>query len=536
MMDFIVVGSGMAGVHAAQTLLEAGARVLMLDGGVSSDAALEPPANRSFLTLRANDPDQHRYFLGPRLEAIATPAGRPGSQLTPTRRYIVNGVDHWLRFRSDSFTPMESLAAGGLGNAWGVGCYHFSDYDLEHAGLPRAEIVDGYQRVADRIGVQAETDDTSPFCGGRVNGFHPVMAMDDSASALYARYRARRAAMLATGLHVGRPALAVLTREMDGRRPVTFNNMDFYADEERAAYRPWITLDQLKRHPQFEYRGGVVVSEFTETADAVTVSAFVAADGSRVSFTARTLVLCPGPIGSMRIVARSRKAFDHAFPILTNPCDYLLGIQPGRIGKPLGDRASSFAQLALFYRPRSEASLVYSGGSIYSYQALMLFRLAREAPLAFSLSRDLLQYLQTSLLMIGMTYPDWPTEGNFLKLVKDVDSPTGDAVIAQYTMTSKQESLRSETLAAIRKHFPRIGCWIASAVRGKNGFSSHYAGTLPYSNDERECTLAPDGRLHGTRSVYVADSSGFRFLPALGLTWTIMANAHRTARGLVARR
>jgi choline dehydrogenase-like flavoprotein len=69
-------------------------------------------------------------------------------------------------------------------------------------------------------------------------------------------------------------------------------------------------------------------------------------------------------------------------------------------------------------------------------------------------------------------------------------------------------------------------------VRGKNGFSSHYAGTIPYSNEERAFALAPDGRLYGTRSVYVADGSGFRFLPALGLSWTIMANAHRIARRL----
>jgi choline dehydrogenase-like flavoprotein len=93
--------------------------------------------------------------------------------------------------------------------------------------------------------------------------------------------------------------------------------------------------------------------------------------------------------------------------------------------------------------------------------------------------------------------------------------------------------MRSKTLRAIQRMFPSLGCIIASSVRGKNGFSSHYAGTIPYSSDEREFTLAPDGRLYGTRSVYVADGSGFRFLPALGLSWTIMANAHRTARRLV---
>jgi len=234
----------------------------------------------------------------------------------------------------------------------------------------------------------------------------------------------------------------------------------------------------------------------------------------------------------MRIVARAMNGIGHPFPILTNPCDYLLGVQPSRIGKPLGEKTSSFAQLAVFYRPPGEDAVAYSGGSIYSYQALMLFRLAREAPLAFALSRDLLQYLQTSLLMIGMTYPDWPVPGNFLKLVRDDNSPTGDVLTAEYELSARQAMMRSRTLGAIKRSFPSIGCVIASSVRGKNGFSSHYAGTIPYSSEERDFTLAPDGRLHGTRAVYVADGSGFRFLPALGLSWTLMANAHRIARRL----
>ncbi|HET6348505.1 MAG TPA: GMC oxidoreductase [Candidatus Krumholzibacteria bacterium] len=537
-VDFIVVGSGMAGVHAAQTLVDAGARVLMLDGGATAQPATEPPAGKSFVALRQNDREQHRYFLGDRLEAIATPAGRPGSQLTPTRRFIVDHVDRWLRFHSDSFAPMESLALGGLGNAWGAGCYHFSDRDLEDAGLPAAEIRSGYQLIADRIGVQGEDDDTSAFCGGPIQRLQPVMDMDAAASALYARYRSRRQAMLARGLHMGRPALAVLTRPMPGREPVAFHNMDFYADNERTAYRPWCTLDVLRRNPLFEYRGDVVVTDFVESADRVTVSGRSASgsDPRALQFAGRSLVLCSGAIGTMRIVARSLNGMDRAFPILTNPCDYLLGIQPARIGKSLGERLSSFAQLALFYRPRGEEHPVFSGGSVYTYQALMLFRLAREAPLSFALSRDLLQFLQTSLLMIGMTYPDWPTRDNFLKLTPDRDSPTGDTLTAAYRMSERQEMMRTRTLGAIRRHLPGIGCWIASAVRGKNGFSSHYAGTVPYSPDERPFALAPNGRLYGTGRVYVADSAGFRFLPALGLTWTIMANAHRVARGLVAPR
>ena len=74
-----------------------------------------------------------------------------------------------------------------------------------------------------------------------------------------------------------------------------------------------------------------------------------------------------------------------------------------------------------------------------------------------------------------------------------------------------------------------LGCYPLKRVKPPAGGSIHYAGTLPYSVDERPFSLATDGRLHRTRRVYVADGSGFRFLPAKGLTLTLMANAHRTA-------
>ena len=63
----------------------------------------------------------------------------------------------------------------------------------------------------------------------------------------------------------------------------------------------------------------------------------------------------------------------------------------------------------------------------------------------------------------------------------------------------------------------------------------HYAGTLPFSDDPQPFTLGTGGRLAGTRRVFVADGSGFRYLPANGLTLTLMANAHRIAQLLATR-
>jgi choline dehydrogenase-like flavoprotein len=114
------------------------------------------------------------------------------------------------------------------------------------------------------------------------------------------------------------------------------------------------------------------------------------------------------------------------------------------------------------------------------------------------------------------------------------ESVVGDELHAHYALSSRQVEIRAQTLRAVRRNLARIGCWVLSAVQGRNGFSSHYAGTLPYSNQERVFALSPEGRVYGTHAVYVADASGFQYLPTQGLTWTLMANAHRTARRALA--
>ena len=42
-------------------------------------------------------------------------------------------------------------------------------------------------------------------------------------------------------------------------------------------------------------------------------------------------------------------------------------------------------------------------------------------------------------------------------------------------------------------------------------------------------TTTPDGKLRNAPNVYVADGSSWRFMPAKGLTLTLMANARRVA-------
>lgn len=76
----------------------------------------------------------------------------------------------------------------------------------------------------------------------------------------------------------------------------------------------------------------------------------------------------------------------------------------------------------------------------------------------------------------------------------------------------------------------KLGAFPVKMIDPGIGSSIHYAGVLPFEKEEKPFTLSPDGRLHGTRNIFVADGSGFCFLPGKGLTLSLMANAHSVAQ------
>ena len=78
-----------------------------------------------------------------------------------------------------------------------------------------------------------------------------------------------------------------------------------------------------------------------------------------------------------------------------------------------------------------------------------------------------------------------------------------------------------------------LGCFAIKRVDPGIGASIHYAGTLPFNKEEELLTLSYNGRLNGTKNVFVADGSGFSYLPAKGLTLSLMANAHSVAKNVL---
>ena len=525
--DFIVVGSGAAGAQAAQTLLAAGGRVLLLDVGERDDEYRDLIPDKSFADIRREEADQHRYFLGREYEGVPWSDSRVGAQLTPPRKHLLRRVAEWIPTCSDTFFPAESLATGGLTGGWGTGSQVFSDAELTAMGVDPREMEDAYRTVAGRIGISGERDDATDYTSRYLDDVQPAPPIEHNLKGIFDRYRAEKGWFHRSGFRMGRTSLALLTRDKGSRKGSSLHDMDFWSDTGRSAYRAWITVEQLLSDPDFEYRRGHLALSFTESEEGVELHAVRTDTREHVVLSCRKLVLAPGVLGTARIILRSANRPGQRLPLLCNPYAYIPCLQWRMLGQLNDERKISVSQLALFHDPDGENRDV-AMAALFSYSSLLLFRLVKESPLNLRDGRAIMHVLQSAFTIAGLHHPDAPSADKHLWM-ESADTATGDILCAHYTLSpSEQEKVRKRE-ALFHAALRRLGCFPIKSIRTPPGGSIHYAGALPYADEETSFTLARDGRLHGTRAVFVADGSGFRALPAKGITLSLMANAHRTA-------
>ncbi len=524
-VDAIVVGSGPSAVNAAYPLVEAGLTVRMLDVGHRDATYQQLIPEAPYAALRRTDPGQHRYLLGDRFEGIGFGHVGAGAQLTPPRQYVVHDADRLQPTRSSTFFPLQSLAEGGLGGAWGAGSPPFSEVDL--AGLPisYAELAAHYEVVAERIGVSgARDDDLLPFLGAQ-RALQPPLAIDSNGEAILGRYARHRAALQRDGLYLGRPRLAMLSRPHRGRDASRGWDMDFWSDHGRSVYRPRWTLDELRRSPGFAFVARRLVRGFAERADGdVVVEAVDPDTGAIEAHRARAVVLAAGTLGTTRIVLRSQGAYHRRVPIVCNPHSYLALLNLDLLGKPVRDARHSMAQVCLVHAPGGPAR-PFTIGHIYSYRSLMMFRLMKDSPLALPESLEIMRHLSPSFGVLILQHQDRPTPAKHAALVR---RPGGEDELAiDYSLSAHEQQQIDDIERAVARGLRRLRVIRLRTMRPGHAASVHYAGTLPMSAGGEALTTDRDGRLAGTRGVYVADGSVFPSLPSKGLTFTMMANADR---------
>ncbi len=531
-LDYVIVGSGCSGAIAAQTLVEAGLDVTMVDVGVTNSEDTNLPQGQRFIDARQKDENQYKYFIGNRGQGINWGEISKGAQVTPPRQYMTKNVDTLIPMTSTTFSPLESLGYGGLGIGWGLQCWEYSDADLAKVGLDIERTRDAYTTVSKRIGISATKDSASKYTIGNLEAFQPSAKADRNHRLIQRLYAKKKRSLQKRGVFVGRTPLAVITKPKTGRKAYRYLDTDFYSDADKSAWRPWITVDELKKKSNFHYRGNLLVTSFKEKNDIVTVTMIDTSTNKSSTLWCRNLILASGALGSARITMRSQGTLGTKVPLLSNPHSYIPCIQPKMFGKGYESKKLGFGQLSYFIDKVGNDSGI-SVASSYSYQSLMLFRIITQLPFNFADGRILSRFLTPGLVIMIAQHPDSHASGKYLELVKDNKSITGDKVKAHYELSSQDEKEWDEREKKYMSVMRKLHTYPLKRVKTEHGSAIHYAGTLPFSDTPKPMHLTSDGRLHNTNHVYVADSSGFQFLPAKGLTFTLMANAHIVAQNVI---
>jgi hypothetical protein len=200
------------------------------------------------------------------------------------------------------------------------------------------------------------------------------------------------------------------------------------------------------------------------------------------------------------------------------------------IGTMLDRQKMSFVQLSMFH-DRNHTHTDVAMASLFSYRSLLLFKLIKEAPLNYVDARIMLQYLQSAFTVAAIHLPDAVADGKYMKLVKDPASRTGDKLYVDYRLSAAEATEVRQREGKFKWALRTMGVYPIKTVKPGFGASIHYAGTLPFDQSNEPLRICrKSSRLQPTRNVYIADASGFQFLPAKGLTFSLMAYAHIVAQ------
>jgi len=313
----------------------------------------------------------------------------------------------------------------------------------------------------------------------------------------------------------------VLSRDYKGRKKNVYDNLEFFQPRLSSIYSPAFTLRSLVEKGGVLYLSGYFIERYEEKPDFVLVFSRDINTGSKRIFRCRKLILCLGALNTARTVLKSYQDDQTKLPILENPCSFTPLISLRRIGMPL-EKHSYSSQLNIFYSgPLWPKPVV---GMIYGLDGLLRSDILFNIPLAVSGSIAAAKYLLPAMSLLQVFYPEDGRKSNTLKIDK-----SGHLVI-NYELQKPCVVERR-----LLKSFRKTGYYsIPSLIRyTEAGMSIHYGGSLPMKKDpQNKYETFPNGRLNGSRHVYIGDSANFPNLPAKNLTFTIMANSMRIAEGV----
>jgi hypothetical protein len=520
MKNVLIVGSGISGTSAALQLAERGIKSCMVDVGFMPPT--ETPVKKNLYEFCAEN-DCFELIIGSNFEGLRNLDREqktvPAKLTAPRLSFVTERSQELSPARETNFSLVQSFAQGGLANAWGAGVMRFTSRDLDGFPLKAHELTPYYDRLTEEMGISGENDDLTPYFG-QDHLLQRPLRLSENASALYRKYLEKKEKLNRKGIFIGRPRLAVLTEETEGRMACEYNNLEFWQPHLPYLYYPSLTLEKLIHKGDVEYRNGLLARSFYRRNRTIIVEATSVNDKKRISFECKKLVLAAGAVGNAKLALASRKDYKSKLTLLDNKAIQFPFLLPGRIGKKLEKRSFGLTQLSFVYDPFPAQD--YFQGSILDLTSPARAEFYSSFPLAAADNIRMIKYLLPAMMVLQLYLPATAETGASLSLNRD----------GELEIMGKNNEVDKKFIREIIKIIRKLGALTFAflVVRISNGLGIHYAGTLPMvENPKNTFQCNRFGELYGEPGVYVVDGSVFPKLSAKNFSFAVMANAMRIA-------
>jgi choline dehydrogenase-like flavoprotein len=496
-----------------------------------------PQASLNQLKTELADPVG--YFLGPDYDSLILPSHSSEYYgLPPSKSYVLKPVAGY-DIRPKGFAPLMSFAGGGLAQAWTGGCYPFLDSELDEYPFGWTEIEPFYSEVAQRIGVSGTADDLARFFPMH-GGLQEPVQLDEHSERFLALYERRRGPLNERhGFFMGRARIATISRDHGGRKACSSLGRCLWGCPTESLYTPSVTLDFLRRQPGFQYMPGLRVDRFIyDDANRVTgVTAIRTDTGEEVQQTVGTLVLAAGTLASTRILLESlnRAGIHRELNGLMDNRQILMPfVNLREIGRPFRDRSYQYHQIAIGM-PVDDDPLGYVHGLVTTLTTALIHPVVQTLPMGMRTATALFRNIHSALGLVNINFSDRRRDDNRVAL--ETDARGRSRLLVNYQPDRREEQVTRPAIARFRRFLAALGCLAPPNMTRLRpmGASVHYAGTLPMLESGGPFTTDRAGRCRPFENLVIADGSTFPTLPAKNLTFTLMANAVRIAREVLAR-
>ena len=532
----VVVGSGASGVHFAQTALEAGRKVVMLDVGWQRSQAVRPDADLATLKAELDDPAD--YFLGRDWESLILP-GNDGEYygFPPSKSYVFRELESFAH-RSNGFAPLFSFAAGGLAEVWTGGSYPLNDAELADFPFGYAELEPFYSEIAQRVGISGAADDLARFFPVHDHLQGPL-DLDQHSLRLLAKYDRKKSALQSKhGFFMGRARTATLSRDLGTRKACRYLARCLWGCPSESLYTPSSSLRAFTERETFAYHSGVRVSHFAFGDDGrvTKVVGYSTEDGSEREFEVGTLVLAAGALCTSKIVLDSFYRATGEVRELQGLTDNRQILMPfvnlGMVGRRYEPKSYQYHQLAMALDAADARHYVH--GLVTTLKTALIHPVVQSIPSSLGTAAAFFRSLRAGLGLVNINFADWRRDDNRVS-IEPMGRDGDTRMLVHYRPEPDEADRMQRAIGSFRRVLRALGCIAPPAMthRRPMGASVHYSGTLPMSREAAEMTTDEAGGVRGFENLFVVDGATFPSLPAKNLTFTLMANAARIADQIV---